>query len=95
MECENCATSCLQEQDVKMMAKCIQLDRDCADICLLTARLLARSSEHGEHLMRECIEICEKCAAECEKYNMDHCQQCAQACQSCAEECKKMIGQFA
>ncbi len=41
--CENCATACLQEQDVKMMARCISLDRDCADICALT-RLGARSA---------------------------------------------------
>lgn len=31
--CSHCATSCLQEEDVKMMAKCIQLDMECAAIC--------------------------------------------------------------
>jgi hypothetical protein len=95
MECENCATSCLHEQDVKMMANCILLDRDCADICLVTARLLARGSEHGEHMMRECAEICEKCADECAKHPMDHCKVCAEACRACAEECRKMAGYFA
>lgn len=25
--CEHCATECLYEQDVKMMARCIELDR--------------------------------------------------------------------
>ena len=26
--CETCAASCLREDDVKMMARCIELDRD-------------------------------------------------------------------
>lgn len=30
--CEHCAASCLHEQDIKMMVRCIELDRDCADI---------------------------------------------------------------
>ena len=32
-ECNHCATACLDEQDVKMLSKCIKLDIDCADIC--------------------------------------------------------------
>jgi hypothetical protein len=27
VSCEHCATECLHEQDVKMMARCIELDR--------------------------------------------------------------------
>ena len=30
--CEHCATACLKEEDVKMMVRCISIDRDCADI---------------------------------------------------------------
>lgn len=91
--CEHCATACLGEEDVKMMTRCIQLDRDCADICILTARLLARDSQHGQHLMKECVEICEMCAEECEKHDEDHCQKCAEACRKCAEECRRMIAE--
>ncbi|MEO6327812.1 MAG: four-helix bundle copper-binding protein [Ginsengibacter sp.] len=35
--CNHCASSCTQEQDVKMMAGCIQLDMECAAICYATA----------------------------------------------------------
>ncbi|WP_426491483.1 four-helix bundle copper-binding protein [Hymenobacter sp. 102] len=66
--CEHCATACLQEDNVKMMARCVLLDRDCADICALTARFTARGSEHAAHLLRECAEICKACADECEKH---------------------------
>jgi hypothetical protein len=91
--CEMCATACLQEADVQMMVPCIRLDRDCADICALTARLLARDSDHARHLMRECIEVCTKCANECSQHPDEHCQQCAAACRACADACQHYIGQ--
>ena len=36
-ECEHCADACLSESDVKMMAECARLDRDCAAACWLAA----------------------------------------------------------
>ena len=87
--CEHCATACLSEADVQMMAGCIRLDRDCADICALTARLVARGSEHAAHLLKECAEICGLCADECGKHaHMAHCKECADACRRCAEACR-------
>ncbi len=56
--CENCATACLQEDDVKMMARCIALDRDCSDICLQAARLLQRNSEVSKEFLQVCEQIC-------------------------------------
>ncbi|PTY08116.1 four-helix bundle copper-binding protein [Opitutaceae bacterium EW11] len=89
-ECEHCATACLGEENVKMMARCIQLDRTCADVCSLAAREMARGSEFAERICGLCAEICEACAAECAKHQADHCQRCAQACRDCAEECRNM-----
>jgi uncharacterized protein DUF326 len=37
VECEHCASACLQEDEVKMMARCIDLDRQCAIICRVAA----------------------------------------------------------
>ena len=54
--CEHCASECLHEKDVQKMARCIELDRDCADICALAVRLMARGSDfaardqHGRNL---------------------------------------------
>ena len=36
-ECNHCATACLDEENVKMMKRCIMLDMDCAAICRETA----------------------------------------------------------
>ncbi len=89
--CEYCATLCLREHDVAMMTRCIMLDRDCADICALTSRLVARGSEHAVHVMRECVEICRACAEECKKHDHDHCKHCAEICTECAKQCEQYI----
>ena len=87
-ECSHCAMACLDEQDVKMLATCIKLNIDCADICRLTASLLSRGSDYGTHLLEECAEVCDACAEECEKYShLEHCKKCAEVCRHCAEEC--------
>ena len=86
--CEYCADACLSGKDIAMQVACIRLDRDCADICRLTAAFIARHSPHAKHIINECIEICQKCHDECAKHPHDHCQQCAKACQECLEACK-------
>lgn len=91
-ECHHCTTACLDEQDVKMLAECIKLDIDCAEICQLTAAFLARGSEHAIHILKECAEICEACAGECGKHgHMEHCKRCAEVCRLCAEECMAVL----
>lgn len=92
-ECSHCATACLEEQDVKMMAHCIRLDIDCAEICQLAISFVSRGSEHAQHILNECVDICTACAEECEKHahHMDHCRRCAEACRRCAEACQTGI----
>ena len=89
-ECNHCTSACLDEQDVKMLAKCIKLEIDCAEICRLTISFLARGSEHAEHILKECAEICDACAKDCEKHShMEHCKKCAEVCHKCAEACQQ------
>ena len=93
--CENCASASLTgpADHLAMMAHCIMLDRDCADICALTARYVARGSEHTQHLLAVCAEICKACGDECEKHaaHMDHCRACAEACRRCEEACRQGV----
>lgn len=91
-ECEHCTMACLQEDDVKQMARCIRLDADCAEICWGAASYMSRGSEFAQEICRVCAEICDACGDECNKFDMDHCQRCAKACHDCAEECRKMAG---
>lgn len=95
VECEHCATACLSEQDVKMMARCIMLDRECAAICFTSAKIMGMGGEHASEVCRVCADICDACGEECAKHEADHCQQCAKVCRNCAEECRKMVEEYA
>src|ERR1044072_7232347 len=86
--CHHCCVSCLREEDVTMMAECIRLDMDCAQICELTAAFLSRESGHTRHLFKECAEIWQQRAEECANHaHLDHCKECAEACRKCANLC--------
>ncbi|RCW73276.1 four-helix bundle copper-binding protein [Saliterribacillus persicus] len=88
--CNHCYDACLQEDDVKMMAPCIRLDRECADICAYLEQALVRNTPFAKELAGVCATICEACGEECRKHDHDHCQKCADACFNCAEVCKSI-----
>lgn len=88
--CDHCAAACLQEDDVKMMARCIALDIDCAAVCRMAAGFMARGSAFAKALCATCAQICEACGDECSRHQHPHCQECAQACRRCADECRHM-----
>ncbi len=89
--CNHCASACTMEEDVKMMARCIQTDMECATICYAAAELMSLGSDRAREICLICAEVCDKCAAECEKHDHhDHCRECAVACRKCAEECRAM-----
>jgi len=88
--CEQCLTSCIKEPDAQARATCINLLRDCIDICALSARFMSRNSANSKQLCNLCATICDACAAECAKFQDTHCKQCADECHNCANECRKM-----
>lgn len=92
-ECNHCFSACLKEEDVKKLARCIQLTRDCADVCQLTAKLLQSGSEVSSDALKLCIAVCEACREECNRHasKMQHCKDCADACRECAEACSKAM----
>lgn len=85
VECEHCATACLNEDGVSMLARCIALNRDCADICRLAVVFMARGSEFSSTICGICATICRVCGDECAKHSqMEHCRRCADSCYRCA-----------
>ena len=94
--CTTCADACLEEGEVASLVKCIRLNLDCADICEVTGRLIARPSRSDEPtleaLLQACAKVCRACADECEAHaeHMEHCRVCAEACRACAEACEEM-----
>ena len=78
------------QEIVKMMASCVQINRECAAVCWTSAALMSMDSQFAKQFCNLCADICDTCAQECERHDFDHCRQCAQACRSCAEECRRM-----
>lgn len=91
LTCEECEAACLNEENITLLARCIELDRDCADICLHASRLVQRDSEIADEYLKVCENICRMCAEECNKHNLEYCKMCADTCLACANACHAMV----
>nr|WP_307256426.1 four-helix bundle copper-binding protein [Oikeobacillus pervagus] len=72
------------------LAGCMDLQRECADICNLAIQSMQRSSPFVGEICGLCAQICEACAIECKKHGYQHCRDCAQACDECVEIWRKV-----
>ena len=89
--CNYCADACLSEENIKIMVKCIRLDRVCAEVCSALSQILSTEYDDVDDLVAYCKSVCEKCAEECGRHDHEHCQDCAQACRECANACDKYL----
>lgn len=94
--CTTCADACLEEDDPAALRKCIRTNLDCAEICALTGRLIARPGKQDPDTLRAqleaCAIACRVCATECDRHaeTMKHCRICAESCRACANACERM-----
>jgi hypothetical protein len=96
--CTACADACLGEQDPKMLARCIRLNLDCADVCGSTGKILSRQTAFDPTMagaiLLACTQACRVCAEECERHasemGMEHCRVCAEACRRCEAACHNL-----
>ncbi len=95
--CTACASACLSEDAPGAMAQCVRDDLDCADLCEVTARHLARLNASDKQLtlslLATCIEACVQCAASCSPHSEhhEHCRRCAEACARCETACQALL----
>ncbi|WP_368495605.1 four-helix bundle copper-binding protein [Bacillus sp. Marseille-Q1617] len=71
--------------------QCIELDRECADICSYAINAIQKSSKFVPGILSLCADICDACGKECNSHDHRHCKDCAEACFRCADECRKVI----
>ncbi|MGI8597149.1 MAG: four-helix bundle copper-binding protein [Thermoleophilaceae bacterium] len=96
--CTACADSCLSEEGIEQLGKCIRLDLDCADVCAATLRVLSRQHEYDatvtRALLEACRTACRACAEECESHadHHEHCRLCAESCRRCEQACDELLG---
>jgi hypothetical protein len=66
--------------------------QDCADVCEATTKILVRGSPHNAELATACANLCDLCAASCEKYLGDaQIKACANQCRLCAAACRQVV----
>jgi hypothetical protein len=94
--CTTCADACLEEDDPAALRSCIRSCLDCAELCAVTGRLIARPGKQDPRTLRAqleaCASACRACAEECDRHAeaMEHCRFCAEACRACANACDRM-----
>ncbi|HKU43789.1 MAG TPA: four-helix bundle copper-binding protein [Polyangiales bacterium] len=100
LACRMCAEACLAERELAPLRRCIAYDLDCADICGVTARVLARARDFDPELLRAqlqaCVQACVLCGSECEAHAgmHAHCKLCASQCRRCEDLCRQTIGKL-
>jgi hypothetical protein len=96
--CSNCHAACLetviyclQQGGEHAEEAHIRLLLDCAEICQTSANFMLRNSPLHGITCAACAEICERCAAACERFGDDRqMAACAAMCRRCAESCREM-----
>lgn len=87
---ENCAALCSRSPEPKQLARIVALARTCADVCLLTARLLAQQSEFVQEYCALCAEVCHTLRQEClRQASLSYCQCCAEVALRCDKACRR------
>lgn len=85
--CEFTEYSILQMEGSSHRKEQLRLLRDCADICTLTAKYIARCSFFAKSIACLCAQICEVCGHHCLQHPDEQSQICGQICLHCAQEC--------
>src|SRR5690606_486525 len=93
--CDNMVAMVASMPDAAFRSRQLRLLRDCANICALTAQMLARSSYISKQKALLCAHICERCGQECMKYPDPYSQHCAQVCLHCASVCRAYASGYA
>ena len=81
-------------RDPVEMATCIRKCIDAADVCAVTAKLLARPAPRGhawQKLVSACAAICAETAEECGQHQHVSTLRCAEACRECEKACQQLI----
>ncbi|HEY6578465.1 MAG TPA: four-helix bundle copper-binding protein, partial [Rhizomicrobium sp.] len=80
-------TQCFELGGEHVRPQHIRLMLDCAAMCSLTTDLLAHKSQFHNRVCALCAEVCDVCAADCERLGqMEH---CAASCRKTAALCRE------
>jgi hypothetical protein len=95
--CTSCSNSCLGEDDVAELSRCIALCSVCSHVCDAVVRALSQpvhSDPYVWHrLLEACVRTCTRSAEECERHaaHHRHCAICLKACRACIKACDSLL----
>ncbi|WP_218059069.1 four-helix bundle copper-binding protein [Orenia metallireducens] len=89
MICEDMTSYVMRRPNFQTRIRQLELLRDCADICALTAKYIARDSYFARDIAELCADICMACSRECAKFPDQPSQHCSRVCYNCAQECER------
>ena len=90
--------TCLSEDMVAELTKCIRTNLDCADICTTTGAVLpgtpAMRPTSPVPSWRSAVSPVQAAGTECEAHAdmHEHCRICAEACRRCEAACVDLLG---
>jgi hypothetical protein len=89
--CERVEVFCSLAVKNPELARLAVLLKTCADVCMLTARLIARQSEFLKEYCALCAEVCHTSHEECSKHaDTDDFAGCAEACLMADRACQRL-----
>jgi hypothetical protein len=95
--CLRCADACLGEKALDELRHCIRINLDCADICYVTGRVIARQTTSDSPVLEAqldaCLTTCHVCGETCAQHgeSYEHCKICASVCFHCEDTCKQLF----
>ena len=95
--CTSCVDASLSELDPGALRATIRADQDCADVCAVTARVLARRTAADPNVLRSLVEACRVAcrrsvdASRGHTDRSDHCRVCTDACRRAEMACAELL----
>ncbi|MEI6100586.1 MAG: hypothetical protein WCP73_02000 [Eubacteriales bacterium] len=89
--CEHMTHHIKMQPDFQARMSQATILRECADICCLTAKILARGAADEKQTAQLCVKICRVCGLECAKFSDRMSQECSKTCLNCAKECGDFV----
>jgi hypothetical protein len=85
--CVETISACVQRGGEHANLLHLRLLMDCATICDAARDLMLRSSDFAHQMSHLCDDVCERCAASCERLGGEEMQRCAAACRRAVAAC--------
>jgi hypothetical protein len=95
-ECRDChdicihtINHCLRVGGMHTEVRLMRLLQDAVEICRTSIDFMVRGSDQSPQVLSAAAEICDNCAASCERIrDDDELKACAQICRRCAQACR-------